>query len=296
MKIRINEIFSDYCLIDCGNKMKLEKFGAVTLIRPEISATTSTELSINEWKAMADAQYVENDHLRGHWEFFDTAVAQQLQAEQTWQTVWQYGQNTINIRLQLSAFKHTGIFPEQALNWTYLADKQHSEDKPLQILNLFGYTGVASLVAAQQGSALTHVDSLKQVVERGKKNMTDNGISQIRWMVDDSRAFVAREIRRQKLYDGIILDPPVSGQGSGGKFWKLEKDLEPLLQQLRQIVKPRCFIILNLYSSNINVEYLRYLQKTYFFDFEIEVCDSIEGLSNKGNSIHHGFLLRLKRL
>ncbi|NLA24734.1 MAG: hypothetical protein GX879_07185 [Bacteroidales bacterium] len=286
MIININEILSDYELIDCGNSNKLERFGDKILIRPEPSAKSNPAKSFNEWINIADARFVETKNQNGYWEFYGEKFSD-------WEVNLSVNNENLKAKLQLSTFKHVGIFPEQVINWQFLLNRKLASNKKKQLLNLFAYTGISSLYAAIAGYNVVHIDSLKQVVERGKTMMHENNLDNIRWIVDDARDFVRREIKRGNKYDGIILDPPIIGKGGKNKLWKLENDLIPLLQDIKKLLAPKAFVIISLYASYINLEYLKNIADTQFAEMKIDICEEIIGKSKSGNFISHGFLLRL---
>jgi 23S rRNA (cytosine1962-C5)-methyltransferase len=285
MDIDFNKYWKDYQLIDCGNKLKLEKFGNIITIRPDITANQSPKLNIDEWKKLADAEFCStNNHVNGEWILKKNTLKK-----------WKLSYNNLNISLllQFTSTKHLGIFPEQILNWQYLSEKENFSNN--KFLNLFGYTGVSSLVAAKSGMEVTHIDSVKKIVEWGKLNMSLSDISNIRWIVEDAQKFVEKEIRRKNKYTGIILDPPAIGKGPKKETWILEKSLEKLLQNINKILAQKSFIILNLYSHSINTKYVHKIILKYFPSYKIEFCDEVIGLSKYGNTINHGFLVRLER-
>ena len=286
MILNINSILPSYALIDCGNGNKLERFGDKILIRPELSATGIQTLSLHEWEEMAHARFTETGNNQGKWEYFGDRFTE-------WETMLPIHEKKLAVRLQLSSFKHVGIFPEQAVNWEYLLSQKPGNNDENKLLNLFGYTGIASLFAAAGGFSVTHVDSLKQVVERGKEMMHRNNLDGIRWIVDDARDFVRREMKRGNLYRGVILDPPAAGKGSKGRFWKLEKDLAPLLADIKTLLLPDGFLIMSLYAGFAGIPYITALATSLFADAHIETCDEIIGQTAEGKSISHGVLLRL---
>lgn len=285
MNINFNTYWQDYELIDCGNKLKLEKFGSIITIRPDVTAIQTPKLNFDEWRKIADAEFSsKNNNVNGEWIVKNKAL-------EKW-TI-SYNKFNINILLQFTSTKHLGVFPEQILNWQYLSNtKIFSNNK---FLNLFGYTGVSSLVAAKNGMEVTHIDSVRKIVEWGKTNMNLSNISNVRWIVEDAQKFVEKEIRRKNKYSGVILDPPAIGKGPKNETWILEKSLEKLLENITKILAQKSFVILNLYSHSINTKYVHKIVLKYFSSYKIEFCDEIYGLSKYGNTINHGFLVRLER-
>jgi 23S rRNA (cytosine1962-C5)-methyltransferase len=234
--------FPDYELIDCGDFEKLERFGKYMTIRPEPQAVWAKGYSAAEWEKQAHVRFVPRSSSSGDWKKLKQMPDQ-----------WEIGyplqkKQGIVFRLGLTSFKHVGIFPEQAVNW----DKIYGflEQKPkAKFLNLFAYTGGASLAAKAAGADVTHVDSIKQVVTWANENMQKSGLDNIRWLVDDALKFVKKEIRRGNLYQGIILDPPAFGHGPNGEKWKLEDNILEMMESVLQLVDPQQhLLILNAYS------------------------------------------------
>ncbi len=237
--------WKEYELIDSGNFEKLERFGAYVLARPEPQAIWDKSLSEQEWKKRAQATFVreKNSPERGEWQLTPGMP-------EKWWTSYRHQQLDLKLKCSLTAFKHVGIFPEQAANWDYLAQKLSSlsVERPT-VLNLFAYTGAASVAARQAGADVTHVDSVKPVVTWARENMEASGADNIRWMVEDAFKFVQREVRRGKTYHCIILDPPAYGRGPAGEKWVLEEQLNELLKSCAELLDKQDFVfILNLYS------------------------------------------------
>jgi len=241
--------WTDYELIDSGEGEKLERFGNQILARPEPQALWHKSLSQQEWERLAHAYFIkkkgnrDSDNEWGEWK-------KKRSCQEQWIIGYQYKQMHLKFRLGLTSFKHVGIFPEQAANWNYIYDTiMQLEINSPSVLNLFAYTGGASLAARAAGAAVTHVDSVKQTVSWSRENMELSNLNNIRWIVDDVVKFVAREVRRKRIYNGIILDPPAYGRGPNGEKWILENNLIELLENCNKILdKKNSFIILNLYS------------------------------------------------
>lgn len=234
--------FPDYELIDCGDFEKLERFGKYITIRPEPQAVWAKVLSSSEWEKQAHVRFVPRSSSSGDWKKLK-------QMPDQWEISYTLNKaGSITFRLGLTSFKHVGIFPEQAVNW----DKIHSflAEKPkAKFLNLFAYTGGASLAAKAAGADVTHVDSIKQVVNWANENMQKSKLDNIRWLIDDALKFVKKEIRRGNLYQGIILDPPAFGHGPNGEKWKLEDNILEMIDSVLQITDPQQhLLILNAYS------------------------------------------------
>jgi 23S rRNA (cytosine1962-C5)-methyltransferase len=231
-----------YQLLDCGGFEKLEQFGPYILRRPEPQAVWDKQLSEAEWNS-AHARFTGDSPTTGKWE-------KKKPMNDRWEVRYESKNVNFAMRLATTAFKHVGLFPEQATNWEFIADsvKNMGIEQP-KVLNLFAYTGGASLAAAVAGAATTHVDSIKQVVNWANDNAQLNGIDSIRWMVEDAVKFVQREIRRGNTYHGIILDPPAYGHGPKGEKWKLEDQILSLLKDVAQVLNPeKHFLVLNTYS------------------------------------------------
>ncbi len=230
--------WSDYELLDSGDGEKLERFGLVTVARPEIQALWAKQ-SPDAWKN-ADATFTFADK-KGVWKT-------KKDLPESWQVSW----DDATFLARLTSFKHTGLFPEQAPNWQWVRETIAPLSKP-SVLNLFGYTGAASVTAALSGAFVTHVDASKQSLDWAHENANLSNVPAdgIRWMLDDALAFVKREVRRNSTYDGIILDPPAFGRGAKGEVWHIEDDLSPLLTELRKLLsdKSGSFFLLNGYAS-----------------------------------------------
>ena len=238
--------WKDYELLDSGDGMKLERFAGYTIARPDPRAFWQKSLGDDNW-SNADAIYIRASATEGHWNIKKTPP-----------TPWHLHYETITFSLRPTEFKHIGVFPEQAVNWQWLKDVIGG--KPLQVLNLFAYTGGATIAAARAGAHVTHVDSVKSVIEWAKENARLSNVSNnaLRWIEDDVYKFVLREERREKKYDGIILDPPRFGRGTKGEVWKLETDLPRLLRACIDIFSdnPKFFLI-NAYTADISSIVLR---------------------------------------
>lgn len=235
--------FKDYELIDVGNFEKLERFGQCITIRPEPQAVWDKTLSNQEWERKAHIKFIPKSSSSGEWKKLRPMPDQ-------WKINYELGDSKIVFRLGLTSFKHVGIFPEQASNWDFIYDsvKAMKTEQP-KILNLFAYTGGASLAAKAAGADVTHVDSIKQVVTWSKENMDLSGLSDIRWVVEDALKFVKREEKRGNKYNGIILDPPAFGHGPNGEKWKLEDNINEMMKSVLNLLNDtEHFLILNAYS------------------------------------------------
>jgi 23S rRNA (cytosine1962-C5)-methyltransferase len=256
--------FKEYKLLDSGNYKKLEQFGSIITSRPEPQAIWSPSLSEAEWIKLAHATFKkEKQHdlagERGEWVLKNGI-------QQNWYLPYQYKGLDIQFRLGFSSFKHVGIFPEQAANWDFIFERVRqlkANDK--KVLNLFAYTGGASLAAKAAGADVVHVDSIKQVVSWAKGNMEASKLNDIRWVIEDAMKFVKREVKRGKKYHGIILDPPSYGHGASGEKWVIEEHLKEMLELCQQLIEPQeHFLVLNLYSTGFTPLVMETLLNTIF--------------------------------
>lgn len=235
--------WSDYALLDSGGGRKLERYGERRVVRPERQCLWRPALGDEAWRD-ADAVFEPTDEEEaGAWR---TA----LPAGAAWSMAWR----SLTFHARLMAFRHLGVFPEHAANWAWLDDLVRASGKTLNILNLFGYTGIASLACAAAGASVTHVDASKRAVGWAKENATLSGLAMapVRWLVEDARKWVAREARRGVRYDGIILDPPKFGRGPGGEAWRLYDDLPGLLAGCAGLLgEEASFLLVNAYSERL---------------------------------------------
>ena len=262
--------FPDYQLIDSGNFWKLERFGKFATIRPEPQAVWAPSLNMHEWEKQADVKFVPRSSSSGDWQKLKSMPDQ-------WNISYQIpghkAFNKIQFRLGLTSFKHVGVFPEQAVNWDYISQSIHQlkVEKP-KFLNLFAYTGGASLAARAAGADTSHLDSIKQVVTWARENMELSGLDNIRWIVEDALKFAKREVKRGNKYHGIILDPPAFGHGPDGEKWKLEDNINEMMQSVLQLLdEQKHFLILNAYSLGFSSLILENLVKEKFKPQNLEV-------------------------
>lgn len=247
--------WQDYELIDCGDFEKLERFGDVILIRPEPQAIWPKALKEADWNKKHHVRFKAKSATSGDW------LKRDPKSPDRWHINYKNSDIAIQFRLALTSFKHVGVFPEQAVNWDYISENVKTfQAKNPRVLNLFAYTGGASLAARAAGADVTHVDSIKQVITWANENQEISGLSDIRWIVEDALKFVKRQVKRGQTYHGIILDPPAYGHGPKGKKWKLEEQIVEMMQDVVQLLDPEeHFLILNTYSlglSSIVVENL----------------------------------------
>ncbi len=234
-----------YELLDSGNGEKLERFGQFVLMRPDPQAIWTKTLSEKEWKEKADA-FFERSSKNAKWQYKENVPKS-----------WNIEFGGLTLKISPTAFKHTGLFPEQLSNWKWMADRilNHESritNSEIKVLNLFGYTGGATLACAKAGALVTHVDASKTSIAWGKENqeLSKLGDAQIRWILDDAVEFVRKEIKRGKKYDGILLDPPSFGHGPNGEMWKIEEHLLPLIEDCKQLLSDTpLFFLINGYSA-----------------------------------------------
>jgi 23S rRNA (cytosine1962-C5)-methyltransferase len=235
--------FSDYELIDSGNFEKLERFGQYITIRPEPQALWSKVLNEKVWQQKAHVRFIPKSSSSGNWEKIK-------EMPDRWNISYKGENCKLTLRLALTSFKHVGVFPEQAVNWEYISSSLRKMKNPNpKFLNLFAYTGAASIAAKSAGADVTHVDSIKQVVTWANENQKLSSLDGIRWVIEDAMKFVKRELRRGNIYQGIIMDPPAFGHGANGESWKLEKQLNELVADVLNLLDPEeHFLLLNTYS------------------------------------------------
>lgn len=283
MLLQSPQNWKDYELIDSGNFEKLERFGQFVLARPEPKALWDKSLSAGEWDRMAHTRFVTGAGFgksgkedSGTWKMLKKMPDQ-------WYI--RYGAKDLDfkLRLGLTSFKHVGVFPEQAPNWNFIHSqscrlvkkfKENGKQELPKVLNLFAYTGAASLAARCAGADTTHLDSVRQVVTWAKGNMESSGLDNIRWVVEDALKFVKREVKRGKQYNGLILDPPAYGHGPDGEKWKLDELLFELLQNCAKIVAPEdAFMVLNLYSNGYSALLADTAVRSAFGFKEVKIMD-----------------------
>ena len=244
--------WNDYELIDTSAGERLERWGNIILIRPDPQVIWDTPKKNPLWKE-AHAVYHRSNTGGGSW-----------QKLKKMPEVWSIKYKDLKFNLKMMGFKHTGVFPEQATNWDFVSEKINSSKKSLKILNLFGYTGAATLSAASAGAQVCHVDASKGMVTWAKENAVNSNLSDkpVRWIVDDCVKFVQREIRRGNKYDGIIMDPPSYGRGPGGEVWKLEEQLFFLLGLCKKVLSDDAqFFLLNSYTTGLSPAVMECLLK-----------------------------------
>lgn len=245
----IADKWKDYEVLDTSDGEKLERWGDYILVRPDPQVIWSTPHEHPGWKKK-NGHYHRSSKGGGEWEFFDLP-------EQ-----WKISYRDLNFHLKPFSFKHTGLFPEQAVNWDWFSDKIRNAGRPIKVLNLFAYTGGATLAAAGAGASVVHVDASKGMVNWAKENAAESGLKDapVRWLVDDCKKFVEREIRRGHHYDGIIMDPPSYGRGPKGEVWKMEESIFPFIMLCTQLLSDEpLFFLVNSYTTGLAPSVLNYM-------------------------------------
>lgn len=277
--------WDEYRVIDCSCGEKLETWGKYTLVRPDPQVIWNTPKTEKGWKKM-NGHYHRSKSGGGEWEFFD------LPQEWTIHYPLAIGKD-LTFRLKPFSFKHTGVFPEQATNWDWFSQlidesRKSEPDKEISVLNLFAYTGGATIAASAAGAKVTHVDAAKGMVAWARENASASGLAEapIRWIVDDCVKFVEREIRRGNRYDAIIMDPPSYGRGPKGEIWKIEENVYPLIQLCSQLLSDKpLFFLVNSYTTGLQPAVLTYMISTALTRFKGTVTASEIGLPVQSNGL-----------
>jgi 23S rRNA (cytosine1962-C5)-methyltransferase len=316
----IQPLLADYELIDCGGGAKLERFGERIVARPEPQALWQPSLSAAEWSRLADAtfersgassssdekgRWILKSGTPDRWEMgYSSPAGGSARAGKGSANAGKGSANAglnLRLRLALTGFKHVGVFPEQAANWNFIYDALREGGEVVathtpKVLNLFAYTGGATLAARSAGAEVTHVDSVKQTVSWARDNAALSGFGDgIRWIVDDAAKFTAREVRRGNLYDGIILDPPAYGRGPDGEKWVLEQGIDDMLANCAALLKPRGFLVLNLYSMGLSPLVARTAVHTRFGQLEKEQFGELFFTDRAGKQLPLGIYYRFVR-
>ncbi len=250
----VSDKWEDYELLDCSDGERLERWGDRILIRPDPQVIWDTRKTDPRWRK-ADARYERSKTGGGAWD------------KRALPESWQIGYGNLVFNVKPMNFKHTGIFPEQASNWEYAMEKIRTAGRPISVLNLFAYTGAATVAALSAGASVCHVDAARGMVQWAKENAAASGVADmpVRWIVDDCGKFVEREIRRGHKYDAIIMDPPSYGRGPGGEIWKLEQNLTPFVRLCGRVLSDTpLFVIINSYTTGLAPATLTYVAQTTF--------------------------------
>ena len=248
--MRFTKDWQDYELLDCSGGERLERWGKIVLIRPDPQVIWNTPKDHPCWYK-ADARYIRSKEGGGHWE-----CRRQLPE------AWNINYRDLQFKISPTGFKHTGLFPEQAVNWDMMREKITGAGRSVKVLNLFAYTGGATLAAAAAGASVCHVDAAKGMVHWARENAELSSLAEkpIRWIVDDCAKFVEREIRRGNTYDAIIMDPPSYGRGSGGEVWKLEDQIYDLVKLCTGVLSDDpLFFLLNSYTTGLSASTMEYV-------------------------------------
>lgn len=267
LKLQYPSSWKDYELIDAGDFEKLERFGKYTLIRPEPQAIWKKVLSEQDWKKLANAKFVREqkdkfrftDDVKGGW-------SKGRDMPENWEVNYKYNDLNLTLRLALTSFGHVGIFPEQGANWNFIYDTIRNWNNPkARVLNLFAYTGAASVVARTAGAEVVHCDASRPGLNWASQNMALNKLSDIRWVYEDAFKFVRREVKRGNRYHGIIMDPPPYGRGPEGEKWTLQEQLDELMHMCSQLLEQKgCFLILSMYAAGLSATVGVNVARTYF--------------------------------
>ncbi len=257
--MKIANDWKDYKVIATGDGEKLEKWGEFTLLRPDPQVIWHAKQDLAKYKNL-DGHYKRSSSGGGSWQFLH-------HVPETWQISWK----GIKFIIKPMGFKHTGLFPEQAVNWNDIMKAIKEANRPIKVLNLFAYTGAASVVCAKAGASVTHVDASKGMVERAKENATLNGITNIRYIIDDCQKFVEREIRRGNFYDAIIMDPPSYGRGTNGEMWKLEDNLYDFVELTKKVLSDKpLFVLISSYTTGLQASVLKNILTLIFDEGNID--------------------------
>lgn len=248
--MRIAENWTDYRILDTSDGEKLESWGGRILVRPDPQIIWKPEKNAALWNK-ADAAYHRSEKGGGRWEY-----------KKNLPESWTISYGELKFIIRPTGFKHTGLFPEQAVNWDYMADKIQRAKRPVKVLNLFAYTGGATLACANAGASVSHVDASKGMVQWARENAALSGLDDkpVRWLVDDCEKFVKREIRRGNFYDAVVMDPPSYGRGPGGEIWKLEDQIYGLVKTCAAVLSDNpLFFVLNSYTTGLSPSVMAYI-------------------------------------
>lgn len=271
--------WKDYELIDAGGGKKLERWGEVITIRPEVQAYFKSGKPFDEWERMAHWEFISKGSQSGVWNALKSNAPKQ----------WQIGYGSFRFQLQITKFKHLGLFPEQRANWDFIQNQLDAHGK---FLNLFAYTGAASVIARSTGAEIIHCDSVKQLISWAKENMESSQLEGIKWVHEDALKFAEREVKRGKQYSGILMDPPAWGIGAKRERWKLEDKLEELVRNTSKLVEKNGFLILNTYSPTVQLETVESLAQHYFSTWNWEVQE-LWMKTATGKEVYYGIVLRV---
>ena len=273
----IADNWKDYELLDASRGEKLERWGNIYLLRPDPQIIWDNGNLYEKYQDIIHAVYHRSNKGGGHWENLKDMPSS-----------WKLNYKDLTFNIKQMGFKHTGLFPEQAVNWDFMIDKVKSSKREVKVLNLFAYTGGATIACLSAGAAVTHVDSSRGMIDWCKENVKSNGFENksIRYLVDDVVKFVEREIRRGNKYDAIIMDPPSYGRGSHGEVWDIEKNLNYLVQKCMEILSDKpLFFLINSYTTGLSSTVLENLLKLNFKNYNGEISCGEVGIPIKENNL-----------
>lgn len=273
------EHWDHYELIDAGNEQKLERWGNIVTIRPERNAYFNPVLSEKDWLDKAHFIFKESSPNKGEWKCLKPGTPD----------AWQMRYQNLCFNLKLTQYKHLGIFPEQRTNWDFISERLRPEQR---FLNLFGYTGGASLAARDKGAVVYHCDSVKQINAWAKENMESSNLEDVRWVLDDALKFAQREVKRSNRYQGVIMDPPAFGIGAKKERWKIEDKFAELMSNANDLIEPKGFLIANTYSPRLTEKQVKQIAHSIFKQKVIDV-QTLSMKTTTGKRIDYGVLTRI---
>lgn len=271
--------WEDYELIDAGGGKKLERWGTVVTIRPEVQAYFKSEKSFAEWNQLAHWEFIPKGGQSGTWKSLKKDAPNE----------WSINYRELRFNLKLTKFKHLGLFPEQRANWDFISENLFEGES---FLNLFAYTGAASLVARGCEAQTIHVDSVKQLISWASENMMHSQLADIKWVHEDALKFVQREVKRGNTYKGMIMDPPAWGIGAKNEKWKLEDKLDELLDGAAKLIGEEGFLVVNTYSPKVALAQLKSKARFYFRNRTVEVKE-LWMKTTTGKELYYGNVLRV---
>lgn len=240
----VSDDWRDYALLDSGDGRKLERFGKVTVNRPDPQALWTPQTPVAEWRADAEFSSKEDED-KGRWQFPGAPPPDE------WEMAWR----EIRLKARCASFRHMGVFPEHSVHWSWVGDRIRSAGRPVRLLNVFGYTGMMTLAAAAAGAEVVHVDASPKAIAQARENQELSGLGDapVRWICDDAMKFLEREVRRERTYDAIIFDPPKYGRGPKNEFWRFEEDFGRLLEVVRALMSdnPLC-VVATVYAVRLS--------------------------------------------
>ena len=252
--------WEDYELLDAGGGKKLERWGNIITIRPEMQAYFHSGIPYTEWRTLAHWEFVEENGQTGKWKNLKKDSPKK----------WSIGYKRLKFNLELTNFKHVGLFPEQQNNWDFISSRLNEGDR---FLNLFAYTGAASCIARNTGADTFHVDSSKNALAWAKSNMDESKLLNIRWVHEDALKFIQREVKRGNKFNGIVMDPPAWGIGAKGEKWKLEDKIDELMSAASEVLDKEGFLVMNTYSPMVDITFITELSEMYFEGMKKEISE-----------------------